>query len=42
MGGVCYWCVGGGDGWCVLLVCREVWRVMGVCVCYWCVGRWGG
>ena len=30
-----------GDGWCVLLVCREVGRVMGG-VCYWCVGRWGG
>ena len=30
-----------GDGWCVLLVCKEVWRVMGG-VCYWCVGRWGG
>ena len=29
-----------GDGWCVLLVCREVGRVMGG-VCYWCVGRWG-
>ena len=26
---------------CVLLVCREVGRVMGG-VCYWCVGRWGG
>ena len=25
----------------VLLVCREVGRVMGG-VCYWCVERWGG
>ena len=30
-----------GDGWCVLLVCREVGWVMGG-VCYWCVRRCGG
>ena len=29
-----------GDGWCVLLVCREVGWVMGVCVLLVCREVW--